>query len=114
MLEYSRIRSGLSPAAAAELLPDRVTLGDVWRYLAAAGPGIRENPICLCRKIVRRSGRPLSVGKLLTCLDIFADVGLLKTHRLHKYIRIDLLHTSGKADLNQSNTMQLLLRAKGG
>ena len=114
MLEYSRIRSGLSPAAAAELLPDRVTLGDVWRYLAAAGPSIRENPICLCRKIVRRSGRPLSVGKLLTCLDIFADVGLLKTHRLHKYIRIDLLHTSGKADLNQSNTMQLLLRAKGG
>ena len=114
MLEYPRIRSGLSPAAAAELLPDRVTLGDVWRYLAAAGPGIRENPICLCRKIVRWSGRPLSVGKLLTCLDIFADVGLLKTHRLHKYIRIDLLHTSGKADLNQSNTMQLLLRAKGG
>ena len=114
MLEYSRIRTGLSPATAAELLPDRVTLGDVWRYLAAAGPGIRENPICLCRKIVRRSGRPLSVGKLLTCLDIFADVGLLKTHRLHKYIRIDLLHTSGKADLNQSNTMQLLLRAKGG
>ena len=113
MLEYPRIRTGLSPAAAAELLPDRVTLGDVWRYLAAAGPGIRENPICLCRKIVRRSGRPLSVGKLLTCLDIFADVGLLKTHRLHKYIRIDLLHTSGKADLNQSNTMQLLLRAKG-
>ena len=114
MLEYGHIRTGLSPAAAAELLPDRVTLGDVWRYLAAAGPSIRENPICLCRKIVRRSGRPLSVGKLLTCLDIFADVGLLKTHRLHKYIRIDLLHTNGKADLNQSNTMQLLLRAKGG
>ena len=114
MLEYGRIRTGLSPVAAANLLPDRVTLGDVWRYLAAAGPSIRENPICLCRKIVRRSGRPLSVGKLLTCLDIFADVGLLRTHRLHKYIRIDLLHTSGKADLNQSNTMQLLLRAKGG
>ena len=114
MLEYPRIRSGLSRDAAAALLPDRVTLGDVWRYLAAAGPGIQENPICLCRKIVRRSGRPLSVGKLLTCLDIFADVGLLKTQRLHKYIRIDLCQTSGKADLNQSHTMQLLLRAKGG
>ena len=113
MHDYARIRTGLSPAAAAQLLPDRVTLGDVWRYLAAAGPSIRENPICLCRKIVRRSGRPLSVGKLLTCLDIFADVGLLSTHRLHKYIRIDLAHTSGKADLNQSTTMQLLLRAKG-
>ena len=114
MLEYPRIRSGLSRDAAAALLPDRVTLGDVWRYLAAAGPGIQENPICLCRKIVRRSGRPLSVGKLLTCLDIFADVGLLQTQRLHKYIRIDLCQTSGKADLNQSQTMQLLLRAKGG
>ena len=113
LLEYSRIRSGLSPSGADQLLPDRVTLGDVWRYLAAAGPRIEENPICLCRKIVRRSGRPLSVGKMLTCLDIFADVGLLQTHRLHKYIRIELSHTSGKADLNQSNTMQLLLRAKG-
>ena len=111
--DYARIRAGLTPAAAALLLPDRVTLGDVWRYLALSGPTVQENPICLCRKIVRRSGRPLSVGKLLTCLDIFADVGLLRTHRLHKYIRIDLLHTSGKADLNQSNTMQLLLRAKG-
>ena len=114
MLEYPRIRSGLSSSAAALLLPDRVTLGDVWRYLAAAGPSIQENPICLCRKIVRRSGRTLSVGKLLTCLDIFADVGLLRTQRLHKYIRIDLCRTNGKADLNQSQTMQLLLRAKGG
>ena len=114
MHEYARIRSGLSPAAAALLLPDRVTLGDVWRYLAAAGPTIRENPICLCRKIVRRSGRPLSVGKLLTCLDIFADVGLLRLQRLHKYIRIDLSHSGGKADLSQSPTMQLLQRAKGG
>ena len=113
LLEYSRIRSGLSPSGADQLLPDRVTLGDVWRYLAAAGPRIEENPICLCRKIVRRSGRPLSVGKMLTCLDIFADVGLLQTHRLHKYIRIELSHTGGKADLNRSNTMQLLLRAKG-
>ena len=114
LLEYPRIRAGLSPAAAAQLLPDRVTLGDVWRYLAASGPRIQENPLCLCRKIVRRSGRALSVGKMLTCLDIFDDVGLLRTHRLHKCIRIDLCRTSGKADLNQSQTMQLLLRAKGG
>ena len=53
------------------------------------------------------------MGKLLTCLDIFADVGLLSLQRQHKYIRIDLNQTSGKADLNQSKTMQLLLQAKG-
>jgi single-stranded-DNA-specific exonuclease len=113
LYEHARIRSGVSPASAEKLLPDRQTLGDVWRYLAASGASLQENPICLCRKIVRRSGRPLSVGKLLTCLDIFADVGLLSLQRQHKYIRIDLNQTSGKADLNQSNTMQLLLQAKG-
>ena len=113
LYEHARIRSGISPASAAQLLPDRQTLADVWRYLAASGQHIQENPICLCRKIVRRSGRPLSVGRLLTCLDIFADVGLLQIQRQHKYIRIDLNRTSGKADLNQSKTMQLLLQAKG-
>ena len=113
LYEHARIRSGVSPASAEKLLPDRQTLGDVWRYLAASGASLQENPICLCRKIVRRSGRPLSVGKLLTCLDIFADVGLMSLQRQHKYIRIDLNQTSGKADLNQSKTMQLLLQAKG-
>ncbi len=111
MHDYPKLRTGAVPHPEL-LLPDRVTLGDVWRYLAAAGPHIQENPICLCRKIVRRSGRPLSVGKMLTCLDIFADVGLITTHRLHKYIRIDLSRTNGKADLNRSPTMQLLLGAK--
>ncbi len=111
MHDYPKLRTGAVPRPEL-LLPDRTTLGDVWRYLAAAGPHIQENPICLCRKIVRRSGRPLSVGKLLTCLDIFADVGLLQTRRLHKYIRIDLSRANGKADLNRSQTMQLLLRSK--
>ncbi len=111
MHDYARLRTG-TVGRPDLLLPDRLTLADVWRYLAAAGPSIQENPICLCRKIVRRSGRPLSLGKLLTCLDIFADVGLLQTHRLHKYIRIDLSNASGKADLNQSKTMQILLKSK--
>ncbi len=112
LYDYPRLRSGAVPAAAELLLPDRATSADVWRYLAAAGPVIQENPICLCRKIVRRSGRPLNMGKLLTCLDIFSDVGLIQIQRQHKYIRIELCHTTGKADLNQSKTMQILLRGK--
>ena len=48
----------------------------------------------------------------MTCLDIFADVGLLEVHRLHKYITIRLTPGDQKADLNQSRTMQILLRAK--
>ena len=84
----------------------------VWRYLAAAPGPIWESPMCLCRKIVRWSGSPLSLGQLLTCLDIFSDVGLLQTQRLHKNMIIRLQSPAQKADLNQSKTMQILLRLK--
>ena len=105
-------RNRLTPETAQALLPDRATLSLVWRYLAAGGDTIQETPMCLCRKIVRWSGSPLSLGKLLTCLDIFADVGLLQTQRLHKDLFIRLTPGSEKADLNTSQTMQILLQAK--
>ena len=110
---YRQLRSGtIGAAAAAALCPDRQTLGLVWRYLAGVGRPIQESPICLCRKIVRWSGRPMSLGQLMTCLDIFTDVGLLRSQRLHKYITVELTPGQSKADLNTSATMQLLLRAK--
>ena len=106
-------RGQLTPGIAAALLPDRATLATVWRYLAASGvPVIQESPICLCRKIVRWSGRPLTLGQLSTCLDIFRDVGLLDIQRLHKYVAIRLTPGAGKADLTESATMQQLLHAK--
>ena len=112
--DYRGLCSGkLDSAGAARLLPDRNTLGMVWRYLAAAPEGVlRENPACLCRKIVRWSGQPLQLGKLLACLDIFSDVGLLQQSRLHKYMQIRLASAGEKADLSQSKTMQQLSRWK--
>ncbi len=102
----------LTAELAACLLPDRATLGMVWRYLAYAGDSLQEYPLCLCRKIVRRTGRALSLGQLMTCLDIFQDVGLLNIQRQHRSITIHLTPGSEKADLNESKTMQRLLRAK--
>ncbi|MDD5864730.1 MAG: single-stranded-DNA-specific exonuclease RecJ [Firmicutes bacterium] len=104
-------KGSLTPGEAAALLPDRRTLALVWRYLAAADP-VQESPMCLCRKIVRWSGSAMSLGQLLTCLDIFRDVGLLTIQRQHKYISIRLTPGEGKADLNRSQTMQRLLHAK--
>ncbi len=101
----------LTQAEAAQLLPDRACLGMVWRYLAACAP-IQENPICLCRKLVRHSGTALPLSKLLTCLDIFADVGLLTQERLNKYLSIRLASPAGKADLQASPTMQKLMGLK--
>ena len=97
---------------AAAMLPDRTMLAMVWRYLASAGSEIQESPLCLCRKIVRWTGKPMSLGQLSICLDIFRDVGLLEITRLHKFITIRLTPGTEKADLTTSQTMQRLLRAK--
>ena len=104
-------RGNLTSGEAAALLPDRKMLALVWRYLDAANP-VQESPMCLCRKIVRWSGQPLNLGQMLTCLDIFQDVGLLTVQRQHKYVSIRLTPGEGKADLSRSQTMQRLLHAK--
>ncbi len=99
----------LTPEDAGLLIPTRSILATVWRYLASVpGDVIRESPVCLCRKIVRWSGRSLDLEQMMTCLDIFRDVGLLQQQRMHKYMTIRLTPRPQKADLNQSATMQLL------
>lgn len=100
----------ITPTAARDLLPDRNTQAMVWRYLAAAQTDgqIKESAACLCRKIVRWTGLPLSLGKMMVCLDIFCDAGLIRMKKLHKYMEICLVPTQQKADLSQSRTMQRL------
>ena len=110
---YHALQKGqLTREVAQALYPERSTLALVWRYLASCGESLQESPMCLCRKIVRWSGTPLSLGQLMTCLDIFRDVGLLQTQRFHKYITIRLTPGPNKADLNESETLQRLLRGK--
>ena len=110
---YRALRQNrIVPEDAARLLPDRAMLATVWKYLVKIPAPIREDPICLCRKIVRWSGAPLSLGQLMVCLDIFSDVGLLQTRHMHKFTAIELTPGSSKADLESSKTMQALKRAK--
>ena len=102
----------LEPEEVAELMPERQALGDVWRYLSACGPRFQVEPVCLCRKIVRGTGRPLGLSQLLTCLDIFQEGGLLTLERQHKFITITLTAGAPKADLTQSDTMRYLQQLK--
>ena len=111
--DYAALHRGkLDRRVAASLLPERAMLAMVWRYLAASPSAIQESPICLCRKIVRWAGKPMSLSQLMTCLDIFQDVGLMEITRQHKYITIRLTPSERKADLNTSQTMIRLRRAK--
>ena len=109
---HAMVNGRLTREIAENLLPERSTLAMVWRYLAAASSDIEESPICLCRKIVRWAGKPLSLGQLMTCLDIFRDVGLLDMGRIHKNLHIRLTPGNTKADLTASQTMQRLLQVK--
>ena len=69
-------------------MPERQALGDVWRYLSACGPRFQVEPVCLCRKIVRGTGRPLGLSQLLTCLDIFQEGGILNLELHPKFSTI--------------------------
>ena len=109
---HALLNGRLTREIAQALLPERATLAMVWRYLASASADIEESPICLCRKIVRWTGKALSLGQMMTCLDIFRDVGLLETRRVHKHLHIRLTPGNTKADLNTSQTMQQLLQVK--
>ena len=110
---YRALRSGnITAEAAAQLLPNRTTLAMVWKYLSSAPAPLSETPMCLCRKIVRWSGLPLNLGQLMTCLDIFSEVKLLRLQQQNRYITILLTPGKDKADLNTSPTMQRLLQAK--
>ena len=94
-------------------LPEREELAMVWRYLQnCQSTQIHEEPGCLCRKIVRWSGKPLGLAKLLTCLRIFADVGLIGLTSYRKNFTISLQPAVQKADLQQSETMQKLQAMK--
>ena len=54
----------------------------------------------------------MSLGQMMTCLDIFQDVGLMEITRYHKHLAIRLTPGDSKADLNTSQTMIRLRRAK--
>ena len=109
---YSALKANtLTPQDKKMLLPDRTALGLVWRYIAEAPGGIlRESAPCLCRKLVRRSGQPMALSQLLTCLDIFSEAGLLDVQRRHKYLKLTVLPRRDKADLHATPTMQLLMK----
>ena len=110
---YRALQGGTLTASAAEIImPDRALQGAIWRYLISRGEVVCETPMSLCRKIACCTGKELRLEKLLTCLDVFADVGLIQLERQHKFLFVRADMHAEKKDLSLSSTMQRLLQAK--
>lgn len=115
---YSRLcqNEPLSEREAAELFPQRKEFSCLWRYLAAQeGPTIREDGVTLSRKLQRFSGQEIPPQRLLVCLDVFRERGLLVLKQTAEgLLSITLSAENKKVDLNESPVLMELMKKKGG
>ena len=116
---YQRHRSGepLTQPEAASLLPPRSEFVAVWRYLKGhCQDGVlREQADCLCRKIARSMGQPVSFVRTRICLDVFQECGLLSVSRRQEQYEIRLKdEPAQRVDLNRSPILLALRQRCGG
>ena len=109
---FRRLMKGdaLSRWEAGLLLPERRDFAQVWRYLertCASGP--METPVDhLLRQMNRNQNSRCSCGKVLVCLQVMDDRGLIRVKFTDRSARVELCPTTGKVDLEQAQLMQLL------
>ena len=100
----------LSRWEAGLLLPERRDFAQVWRYLertCASGPV--ETPVDhLLRQMNRNQNNRCSCGKVLVCLQVMDDRGLIRVEFTDRSARVELCPAAGKVDLEQAQLMQLL------
>lgn len=93
------------------LMPDRNDFVAVWRYIkvGADSGGVFEDDIgCLARKISRSSVRDIGVGRLLICLDVFSEHGLIEYSVVKNNVHITINGGSQKVDLSDSKILSRL------
>lgn len=100
----------LSAADARILLPDRRDLVAVWRHiLSRSEDGRLTVPSnALSRRVSWESRRPINIGKLFVCLDVFSESQLLSYHFREGQLNIIIKHVEGKADISRSVVLRTL------
>ncbi len=101
------------PAQALALRPVRDDLVAVFRHVKArARQGrLRVLPRSLYRQIRYESARPMNLGKLLICLDIFQEFAIFDCSSAGEQLDIAVLNRQGKADINGSKILKRLAEA---
>jgi len=112
---FDKYREGapLSAEEARMLLPDREDFETVWRYLRSRSgqDGMEDGISALHREISAVSGRILSPSRMMICLNIFEELGLLTLGRNGSRLRIALCPDGRKVDLEQSEILASLRKA---
>lgn len=103
----------ISPDQALALRPVRDDLVAVFRHIKArARQGrLRVLPRSLYRQVRYESARPMNLGKLLVCLDIFQEFDIFDCAPAGEEMDITVLNRQGKADINGSKILKRLAEA---
>jgi len=93
------------------LCPSRQEMVAIWKCLAADADEegyIELESAWFHREIRRRMRTPLTEGKLLTALDVFAELRLLRIEHDGEKVMVQLISGAPKANLNASLILQEL------
>ncbi len=116
MLYESFLRGQRLPRQAAHrILPQREEFVALWRYLRSCGGSAEDTLERLAEKVSAREGLPNSPTKLMVCLDVFAECGLVLLERRENDLKVrSRTRAGGKLDLEQTGLMRRLRRMAEG
>ncbi len=106
----------LSREEAVDLSPARSDLIAVFRHVRTnAQGGVLNIPLrTLYRQVRYESGGNMNLGRLLVCLDVFAEFDLFRYTVTEDEVNIVLPRYEGKADINGSVILKRLTQAREG
>ena len=107
---YERFSRGgdLTPEEARFLLPERREFANLWRWLerqADAGAEIEDTLSRIVRGSAGHRGRREAPARVLVCLRVFEERGLIRMQEQADRYRITLCRTEQKVDLESSGLM---------
>ena len=110
---FRRLMAGeeLTRDEAQALLPTREKeFKQLWKYLSSRrGEGyIEETAQRLARNVARLNGCREEFMKTQVCLSVFRDLGLIQVEETADHLRLRVLETQGKVDLEQAELMRRL------
>ena len=108
---YRRYRRGLEleRQEVQQLLPSRQDFVVLWRYLARHSPApLEEAPDTLTQRLSTATGRPQSFGRIMICLEVFRERGLIDLRGNENRLHIVLRPAREKVNLEESEVLRQL------